>query len=860
MSPRLLPICLSVLLAIVHLAAYGRVIPPLDDIGGVVNRYVEVIDVIPCLRTVRIAYPSEGFAAGDRVVMIQMKGARIAVADDSTYGTIESMLGAGNVEYLTIERISPDRDTVVFTTPWVHTYDASKAVQLVRVAVYEDAHPVTPVEPAPWNGTTGGVVAIDVTKTLVLDADIRATGLGFRAGRVSPVRDFCDSKRWKSTYASGEGGEKGEGIAQFDVPGTVPGAYSAKGAPANGAGGGNGANAGGGGGGNGGSGGNGGDASDKCIPYIGAGGRAGRSLATFVPEQRLFMGGGGGGGHQNDLQGTAGAAGGGIIMIRAENIIAPAGRIISQGVSVRDTSAWQSGKALEPGDGAGGGGAGGSVMIQAERIIGPLTVNVRGGDGGNVGAKYQPAGPGGGGGGGVVLLTKAHPTVTILAAGGKPGIHVSINTAPNVYRRPWGATPGDSGVTITGLTWKVASNPPLQVDGGGTICDGDSLTLTASEGFAAYRWSSGQTGRSIVTRAGGRYLVYATDSSGCTRPPIGTDVLVRNTRVAVDTIVNFGTTEVGVTLRGSCVLRNLSAEPITVASMDLPSDIRIISPAPPFVVPTADSTRLDLEFLAPRVMEHRDVITVTISQPCQAQVACSTRATVTGERVMFLLPTVSVAGPGSSAEIPIRVRMDSPTPAIQADELRLALQVNSEIFGIDSISKGRLVSNTIDPATALRRLELVFDLPQVTAAESVLTTIAGVGLLSSKQTSPITISDVRWVRQRGSPVWRSDTGSISVGLSCNRGERPVEFRKAPVLVMHPHPADDVVHVQTRLAGSHEVVWSIISMTGEELFAPCLVGQDRSMVSINVSGLATGQYVLRLMTAEGVANQLLVIQR
>lgn len=68
----------------------------------------------------------------------------------------------------------------------------------------------------------------------------------------------------------------------------------------------------------------------------------------------------------------------GIIMIRAENIIAPAGRIISQGVSVRDTSAWQSGKALEPGDGAGGGGAGGSVMIQAERIIGPLTVNVRG--------------------------------------------------------------------------------------------------------------------------------------------------------------------------------------------------------------------------------------------------------------------------------------------------------------------------------------------------------------------------------------------------------------------------------------------------------------------------------------------------
>jgi hypothetical protein len=828
--------------------------PTLEDIGGVVNRYAEVIDVIPCLRTVRIADPSVGLASGDHVVMIQMKGARIAETDDSTYGRISDIGGAGNVEYLTIERIS--LDSVIFTTPWVHTYDASKAVQLVRVPVYEDAHPVSSVQPAPWNGRTGGVVAIDVTKTLVLDADIRATGLGFRAGRASTVRDFCDSKRWTSAFASGEGGEKGEGIAQYGAPGE----YAAKGAPANGAGGGNGANAGGGGGGNGGSGGNGGDASDKCLPYIGSGGRAGGSLAAFVPEQRLFMGGGGGGGHQNDLQGTAGAAGGGIIMIRAENIIAPAGRIVSQGVSVRDTAAWLNGKALEPGDGAGGGGAGGSVMIQAERIIGPLTVNVRGGDGGNVGAKYQPAGPGGGGAGGVVLLTKAHPTLTVLAAGGKPGIHVSINTAPNVYRRPWGATPGDSGITITGLTWKVASNPSLRIDGGGIICDGDSLMLTASEGYAAYRWSSGQTGRSIVVRTGGRYLVYATDSSGCTRPPIGADVQVRSTRVRADSIVNFGTTEVGVTLPSTCMLRNLSAEPVTVTSVALPPDIRLISPLPPFVVPTADSARLDLEYLAPRVMEHRDEITVTIGQPCAAQLTVATRATVTGERVMFLLPTVSVASPGRSAEIPIRVRMDTPTPAIQADELRLTLQLNAEIFAVDSISKGRLVRETVDPVTSMRSLQLVFDLPQVTAAESLLTTIVGIGLLSSAQQSPITISDVRWVRQRGSPVWKSDTGSISVGLSCNRGQRPVEFGTAPVMVVQPNPADDVVQVSTGIASVRLVSWSIISITGEEHLSCRPTGDESAAQTINVSTLPAGRYVLRLMTTHGMVYLPLAIQR
>ncbi len=854
MSPRLLPICLYVLLAITLPVAHGRAMPAMEDIGGVVNRYAEVIDVIPCLRTVRIADPSVGLAAGDRVVMIQMKGARIAESDDSAYGTVSDLSGAGNVEYLTIERISAD--SVVFTSPWVHSYDASQAVQLVRVPVYTDAHPVAPVVPAPWNGRTGGVLALDVTRTLVLDADISATGMGFRGGRVSPVRDFCDSKRWSSAYASGEGGEKGEGIAQYDVPGE----HAAKGAPANGGGGGNGANAGGGGGGNGGTGGNGGDASDKCLPYAGAGGRAGRSLAAAVPMQRLFMGGGGGGGHQNDRQGTSGAAGGGIIMIRAVNIIAPAGSIVSQGLSVRDTTAWINGRAFEPGDGAGGGGAGGSVMIQAERVIGPLTVNVRGGDGGNIGALFQPAGPGGGGGGGLVLLSAIHPTLRVLARGGKPGIHVSPRTAPNVYRRPWGATPGDSGVTLTGLTWKVAPDPVLRIEGAGAICTGDSLMLTASEGFASYRWSSGQTGRSVVVRTAGRYLVYATDSSGCIRPPVGADVEVRSVQIVADSVINFGTTEVGVPLRSACTVRNLSALPVTVSSIVLAPDLRLISPLPPFVILNDDSVQLGLEFLAPRVMEHRDGIRVVVTEPCPAQATTTTRAIVTGERVLFRLPQVVIDRPGVRGEIPIRMRLDSPLPRIEADELRLTVEINAEIFAIDNLAQGRVVSNIVDPVTSVRRLELTFDRPQVTATESVLTTLAGIGMLSSTAASPITISGIRWIRMQGSPVSRSDTGSIAVGMSCNRTLRPVEFRKSAVMMAHPNPADDVVHVNTGACGASDVTWSIASVAGEELLASCSSISSSSMLTIEVSTLAAGSYVLRVTCAGSVAHLPIVIQR
>lgn len=853
MLNRHLPFFLLILLGAAFPDAFARVFRPTDDIGGVINRYVEVVEVIPCLRTARIADPSIALAAGDRVVMIQMKGARISEANDSTFGALLDLGGAGNVEYLVVERISSD--SVFFTTPWVHTYNVAGAVQLVRVAVYEDAHVTSPVIPQPWNGRTGGVVALDVTKTLVLDAEIRASGMGFRAGRVSQVKDICDARKWSSPFTTGEGGEKGEGIATY----TVVDDYAAKGSAANGAGGGNGANAGGGGGANGGNGGNGGDASDKCTPYVGAGGRAGAGLAGYVPQQRLFMGGGGGGGHQNDLQGTSGARGGGIVMIRTGNILTSAATISSIGESVRDTSAWRNGKALEPGDGAGGGGAGGSVYIEATRIIGPVTVNVRGGDGGNVGARYQPAGPGGGGSGGVVVLAASYPSLTVLAAGGKPGVHTSFETAANVYRRPWGATAGDSGIVVPSFTWKTPSNPQISVTGGGSICDGDSLTLTASEGFAGYRWSTGQTGRSIVARTGGRYDVFATDSSGCTRPPVGTDVVVRSTRVSIDRAVNFGITEVGIVLKSSCMIRNLGTERVTVSSISVPNDVRLVGPLPPFDIDVSDSVRIELEFLAPRVMVHSDSIQVGISAPCAASVVSMTNATVTGERVMFLLPQVFIDGPGFPGVIPIRLRMDSPTPPIQGATLRMVVQIDRRLFSFDSVTQGQLLGTVIDPATSILNIELEFASIDVTSAEAVITEISGIGLLSALSECPITVSQVTWVRAKGSPVSRSDTGRLTVGSSCNRGDRPVRFLDDAVMSIRPVPADDVVHICGLAAQTTPVEWTLLSTTGEAI----MCGRSEPLndvVSIDTRRCAPGQYLL-MLSAQGASTlRSLIIQR
>jgi len=846
-------VLLSLILA-TCLDAQDRSQPAFDQLRGVVNRYLEVTDVVPCRRTVRVADSATILSSGDRVVMIQMQGARIVDANDASYGTIVDLNGAGSMEYLVVERIGGD--SVIFTTPWVHTYDVYGRVQLVRVSRHVDAQIAATVLPQPWNGRTGGVVAIDVDNTLAVDADVSATAMGFRGGRVSAKKDVCNGTVWSAQYASGDGGQKGEGIASTTTGPDV----CARGAAANGGGGGNGANAGGGGGGGGGKGGNGGDASSLCDPYIGLGGRSGLGMISRVAEQRLFMGGGGGGGHQNNDQGTSGATGGGIVMIRARLIAVTTGRIMSLGETVRDTSAWRNGVPLQPGDGTGGGGGGGSVMVDAETIVGNLTVNVSGGDGGHVGARYQPNGPGGGGGGGVALIPRPHPNMNVIVSGGNPGVHVSFETGPSVFRRPWGATAGDPGFTVSPFTWRTPTNPVLSVRGADTVCDGSSVVLTASDGFAAYRWSTGQSGQSITVTTQGSYTVTATDSAGCTRTPVTVAVGLKTASVDLDLVVNFGTTEVGVNRRSGFVVRNTSRDAITLSGIAAPPDVRVSGVTFPVVIPAGDSLRVDLEFIASRVMVVRDSLRVDISEPCAAASYVSVLAEVTADRVVFFLPDVEVERPSSSVSIPIRVGLESSTPDIRGIGLRLVLGIDARLFVPSGAGGAQIFADSVDTITGLRLVGLEIASADVTSAITQLVVLDGTALLSTISESPITIEDVSWSRPFGGPVWRSDTGRLAVGSVCGSSRRAVRFLAQGSMRLRPNPAYDHVVLDVGMMTGSEVQWSIIDALGSIVAHGRGDAANKSSLLLPLSGIAAGGYVMRLTTDHGVAHRPLIIQR
>ncbi len=73
---------------------------------------------------------------------------------------------------------------------------------------------------------------------------------------------------------------------------------------------------------------------------------------------------------------------------------------------------------------------------------------------------------------------------------------------------------GCAGTAALSIT--VHPNPQPTITGPATFCHGERATLDAGPGYAAYRWSSGETTQRITAVGTGTFTVEATDTNGCT--------------------------------------------------------------------------------------------------------------------------------------------------------------------------------------------------------------------------------------------------------------------------------------------------------------------------------------------------------
>jgi len=485
-------------------------------------------------------------AAGDLIIVMQMQDAAFDTSNDETYGegtgstratgtgsgAATALNNAGRWEYAVVTATNPVSPggivgaggTITIAGGGaggglLYTYTAQsfaatatqgqRTFQVIRVPQYTTGTFTSTLTAAPWDGGTGGVLAIDISGTLALGgATVSVNGLGFRGGGgirlkgdtttpgLSPT-DFRtlapDSATALSVTVHQTNGSKGEGIAgtprfvykdganigapnaatiplDTGVEGYVNGSYG-RGAPGNAGGGStdgqptidNGHNSGGGGGGNGGNGGTGGNSWSSNLP---SGGQGGGNISPNLT--RITLGGGGGAGTTNN--GSATDAAGAVLAdfdsgpnnANANGYYSSGanggGMIIVRALQATGTAtltangfnAYNTGR-----DGSGGGGAGGSVLftVQMGALSGATTqlnVQAKGGNGGSAWIA-QPSGGspgerhGPGGGGGGGYILLSSTATSSIVTGGTNGV---TTDALDDY----GAQPGTIGVvqTITG--------------------------------------------------------------------------------------------------------------------------------------------------------------------------------------------------------------------------------------------------------------------------------------------------------------------------------------------------------------------------------------------------------------------------
>ena len=459
------------------------------------------------------AFKYSALGSGDLCMIIQMQGADIDTSNTASYGSVSSYNNTGNYEVFEVGKVVGNVITLSSAAGLTNSYTVGTRArtQIVRLPRFNSLtiNSGDTLSAKAWNGTTGGITAVETEASLNLNGVIDVSALGFRGGNEdNGFTNYTDS--FYTTRSTTSCAGKGEGIAGNTTDYLSYGGARGRGAPANGGGGGAGHNGGGGGGSNAGTttgytglgiashttswdsawalesasltsssspgGGRGGynyssaSANPQKVapgnavwggsPRTTYGGLGGRPL-NYNSGSRLFMGGGGGAGEGNNSSFGTGASGAGIVYILSHDSVQGTGIINANGAAGGNT-------VYQNRDGAGGGGGGGAVAILALNGISAITVNAKGGSGGNQNTPIQPnalegEGPGGGGGGGFVLSSQAGFTRNIN--GGANG----ISNSPSLTKfTPNGATNGSGGTTTVA---------PFS-DNFSTVTD---LSLTSSE-------------------------------------------------------------------------------------------------------------------------------------------------------------------------------------------------------------------------------------------------------------------------------------------------------------------------------------------------------------------------------------------
>jgi len=459
--------------------------------------------------------------------------------------------------------------------------------------------------------------------------------------------------------------------------------------------------------------------------------------------------------------------------------------------------------------------------------------------------------------GGVITAGSGTSQVTVTWNSGGPQA-ISVNyinsyscTAPSATSQTVNVFPAPSAVIIP--------------DGPTSICQGNSVTLTASTA-TLYLWSTGATAQSIVVSTSGNYSVTVTDGNSCTAASSPTTVTVNANPVAYageDQAINYGiSTTLSGTATGGSGNYTWHWEPASLLV-----DANVQNPV------TVNMTSSMLFILSAYDIASGctgiDQMLVTVTGGLLSVEAMATPSAVCAGDVIQLTALIS-GGTGDNTYAwtsdPAGFSSTLPTPVAFPDiTTTYFVTVND---GFSTVTDSVTVTAIQIPAVPdTPSGPDTVDVNTVTTSDYVTVAIssadtytwglnpADAGTISGTDTTGTVtwnagftgtaFINVTSVNTCGESSWSNEKQTVVENTATGIGQNNLQFS----VLVYPNPANDLLNVELPgYLSFHPAFIEICEIRGQCLGRVTVCGIK---TLIDVSGLAPGLYMLGITTDEGV---------
>jgi hypothetical protein len=387
---------------------------------------------------------------------------------------------------------------------------------------------------------------------------------------------------------------------------------------------------------------------------------------------------------------------------------------------------------------------------------------------------------------------------------------ITVNTAGR-YAVVVSLAGGCKGSADTSVTVHIPPSVAITPDGTQTLCDGDSVQLSAPSGFASYQWSSGEKTESIWAKNDATYWVRVIDSNGCTAqsnqvrvvvnplPPLPTITYRRDTLFSTQA-TNYQWYRDSILIPGA-TRQQIKADKDGRYTVTITDANGCSSTSDPFTFPPAHMVWLDT--VSSKVGETVQ-LTMRITPPL------TTLDNVTGYHISVQADQKSL----------FATRAISPDAAVTGEHASLTRAANGAVT-IDRTDKTLLLG-------------------------SELFTIEVQALVTAQPVVPVQVLSAALIDQGSIP---SSDGLVLLS-GCEIGQKIALDKKVEIRSIQPNPIRGEATITYRAPKGSLPVLAITNVAGQRVLALTLPEGDGTVQSadVDVSQVSSGVYQIELRAA------------